>query len=89
MNFNEATLQTEENMMETIRGVIPKIVEIRLASMEMRQWLDKQGTELANANEDVAEAIEALYKAETAMGNAHQSLLVTHSTQMIIKNAEK
>lgn len=89
MNFNDVTLQTEENMMETIRGVIPKIVEIRLATMEMHQWLAKQSLELTNANEDVAEAIDALYKVEAAMGNAHQSLLVTHSTQMIIKNAEK
>ena len=89
MNFNDVTLQAEENMMETIRGVIPKIVEIRLAAMEMRQWLDKQGLELINANEEVEEAIDALYKAEAAFGNAHQSLLVTHSTQTIIKNAEK
>lgn len=89
MNFNENDLKTEENIMETIRGIIPKIVEVRLASSQMRKWLAKQGAEYAISEEEITEAIEALYKAESALGNAHQSILIAHATRKVMNNAEK
>lgn len=89
MNFNENDLKAEENIMETIRGIIPKIVEVRLVASQMRKWLAKQGAEYAISEEEITEAIEALYKAESALGNAHQSILIAHATRKVMNNAEK
>ena len=76
----KAIIQKEEEMMTDIRAFIPKIVRIRLEAQKATAWLKKQNAELATASEEMLEAIEALYRAEAAMGNAHQYLLVSQAT---------
>lgn len=73
-------INKEDRMMVNIRELIPKIVGIRLEAQKAAAWLDQQDTELVTASEEMMEAVEALYHAETAMGNAHQYLLVSQST---------
>ncbi len=70
----------ESEIMELIRESINNIVGIRLKTMKAAKWLSHQNTELELAAEEMDNAIEALSKAETAMGNAHQNLLVSQAT---------
>lgn len=70
----------EDEMMDGIRELIPKIVSIRLDAQKAVKWLKRHESELETASEEMSEAIEALYTAETAMGNAHQCLLVSRAT---------
>lgn len=73
-------IDKEDKMMTNIRELIPKIVGIRLEVQKVDTWINKYDPEFAAASEEIAEAIEALYRAETAMGNAHQYVLVSQST---------
>ncbi len=79
MKANEI-IEKEDKMMANIRELIPKIVGIRLEAQKAAAWISKYDPELATASEEMSEAIDALYHAETAMGNAHQYLLVSQST---------
>lgn len=76
-------ISKEEEMMLSIRKFVPQIVALRLDAIQKEQWIQKQNDELTSASEEMAEAIEALYHAETAMGNVHQSLLVSQATLKI------
>lgn len=87
MKANEI-IEKEDIMMVKIRELIPKIVGIRLEAQKAAAWINKYNTELATASEEMSEAIDALYRAETAMGNAHQYLLVSQSTIKHDLNAE-
>lgn len=73
-------IDKEDRMMVNIRELIPKIVGIRLEAQKAATWINKYDSELAAVSEEMSEAIDALYCAETAMGNAHQYLLVSQST---------
>jgi len=73
-------IDKEDRMMANIRELIPKIVGIRLEAQKAASWINKYDAELATASEEMSEAIDALYRAEAAMGNAHQYLLVSQST---------
>lgn len=66
--------------MHSIRESTKQIVGIRLESMKALKWMSKQDMELELAASEIEEAIEALSRAETAMGNAHQNLLVSQAT---------
>ena len=58
--------------------------------MKASKWLSRQNSELELAANEIEEAIEALSRAETAMGNAHQNLLVSQATlQTTIKDTKK
>ena len=83
-------IDKEDRMMVNIRELIPKIVGIRLEAQKAASWINKYDAELATALEEMSEAIDALYRAETAMGNAHQNLLVSQATlQTTIKDTKK
>lgn len=83
-------IDKEDRMMANIRELIPKIVGIRLEAQKAASWINKYDAELATASEEMSEAIDALYRAETAMGNAHQNLLVSQATlQTTIKDTKK
>lgn len=73
-------IDKEDRMMVNIRELIPKIVGTRLEAQKAAAWINKYDSELAAVSEEMSEAIDALYRAETAMGNAHQYLLVSQST---------
>lgn len=81
-------IDKEDRMMVNIRELIPKIVGIRLEAQKAASWINKYDAELATVLEEMSEAIDALYRAETAMGNAHQYLLVSQSTIKHDLNAE-
>lgn len=87
MKANEI-IEKEDKMMGNIRELIPKIVGIRLEAQKAAMGISKYDPELATALEEISEAIDALYCAETAMGNAHQYLLVSQSTIKHGLNAE-
>ncbi len=80
MEKTNEIIRKESEMMESIRESIKNVVGIRLKAMKSAKWLTKQNTELELAAEEMDNAIEALSKAETAMGNAHQNLLVSQAT---------
>lgn len=80
MESKDTILQKEEKMMKDIRDFIPQVVVIRLQSMKLLKELQRQDNNLELATEEMAEAVDALQKAETAMGNAHQNLLISHTT---------
>lgn len=79
MENRNQILRKEENMMESLRETIPQVVIIRLKAMKILQELKQGGAELEMAAEELNEAVDALSKAETAMGCAHQNLLVSHT----------
>lgn len=87
MKANEI-IDKEDKMMGNIRELIPKIVGIRLEAQNAAMGISKYDPEFATALEEMSEAIDALYRAETAMGNAHQYLLVSQSTIKHDLNAE-
>lgn len=90
METTAKIITKESEMMQSIRESIAQIVGIRLGAMKASKWLSRQNTELELAAEEIEEAIEALSKAETAMGNAHQNLLVSQATlQTTIKDTKK
>lgn len=83
-------INEEGAMMEYIRESITQIVGIRLKAMKASKWMSKQSTELELAANEIEDAIEALSRAETAMGNGHQNLLVSQATlKSIIKDGGK
>lgn len=79
MEDRNQILRKEENMMESLRETIPQVVIIRLKAMKILQELKQGGAELEMAAEELNDAIDALSKAGTAMGCAHQNLLVSHT----------
>jgi len=90
METTEIIINDESEMMQSIRESITQIVGIRLKAMKASKWLSRQNSELELAANEIEEAIEALYRAETAMGNAHQNLLVSQATlQTTIKDTKK
>ena len=80
MEEKEVIIRKEADMMAATREVIAKIVAIRLEAQKIASWLKKQDAELGVAAENMADAIDALYDAEKAMGDAHQNLLVSQAT---------
>lgn len=77
-------------MMKSVRESITQIVGIRLDAMKASKWLSRQDCELELAANEIEEAIEALSHAETAMGNAHQNILVSQATlQATSKDTDK
>ena len=90
METTAKIITKESEMMQSIRESIAQIVGIRLDAMKASKWLSRQNPELELAAEEIEEAIEALSKAETAMGNAHQNLLVSQATlKTTIKDTSK
>ena len=90
METTAKIITKESEMMQAIRESITQIVGIRLDAMKALKWLSRQNPELELAAEEIEEAIEALSKAETAMGNAHQNLLVSQATlKTTIKDTSK
>ena len=90
METTAKIITKESEMMQSIRESIAQIVGIRLDAMKSSKWLSRQNPELELAAEEIEEAIEALSKAETAMGNAHQNLLVSQATlKTTIKDTSK
>lgn len=79
MENRNQILRKEENMMESLRKTIPQVVIIRLKAMKILKELQQGGVELEMAAEELNDAVDALSKAETAMGCAHQNLLVSHT----------
>lgn len=89
MESKERIIKKDSEIMQSIREIVTMIVGIRLEVMKASKWLSKQGVELELASNEIEEAIEALSRAETAMGNAHQHLLVSQATMLAtIKDAE-
>lgn len=80
MEATEKIIKKENEVMRSIRESIKQIVGIRLEAMKTFKWVTKQDVELELATSEIEEAIEALSRAETAMGNAHQNLLVSQAT---------
>lgn len=90
METTEIIINEESEMMQSIRESITQIVGIRLKAMKASKCLSRQNSELELAANEIEEAIEALSRAETAMGNAHQNLLVSQATlQTTIKDTKK
>ncbi|MCM1505443.1 MAG: hypothetical protein NC127_09635 [Muribaculum sp.] len=79
MENRNQILRKEENMMESLRETIPQVVIIRLKAMKILKELQQGGAEHEMAAEELNDAVDALSKAETAMGCAHQNLLVSHT----------
>lgn len=79
MEHNE--ILTKEGMMEReVRDIIKQIVIICLEAMKLAVQSKSLGVDFVNAAEEMEDAILALYDVETAMGNAHQYLLVANAT---------
>ncbi len=90
MEKTNEIIRKESEMMESIRESTKQIVGIRLEAMKALKWLSKQDVELELAANELESAIEALSRAETAMGNAHHNLLVSQATlQAGLKESEK
>lgn len=81
-NEIETVVKLEDKHMADIRNIVPQIVGIRLALLEMNKWMQGQEIELDLATEQMQQAIDSLYKAEDSLGNAHQHLLVAKSTML-------
>ena len=90
MGTTEIIINEETVMMQSIRESITQIVDIRLKAMKASTWLSRQSSELELAANEIEDAIESLSRAETAMGNAHQNLLVSQATlKTTIKDVQK
>lgn len=73
------TKEQEIVIMSELRDKVVDVVKIRLQLQNVSNWLAADQERFELIAESLEVAIDALYEAETAIGESHQHLLVAHA----------